>query len=321
MNVAYYSEIDPFAAAWLEELIKDGLIMDGVVDTRSIEDVLPSELKGFTRCHFFAGIGGWDYALQLAGWPVDRPIWTGSCPCQPFSAAGQGAGFTDERHLWPSWFHLIRECRPATICGEQVEAAIAHGWLDLVHDDLENEGYAVGAVGLPAASVGAPHIRQRLWFMADRHTTRRGSGWASETSDGEDTTREQPAGLRPLESVADPLSAGRPERRTSPRGRPIAATGWEGQERHSAETGVWRDLQWLSCRDGKSRPTQSSVLGIFDELPAELGYLRDPSGATILSPLTTGATNRIGRLRGYGNAIVPEVAAEVIKAYMNVRGN
>ena len=164
---AYYNEHDPFAAAWLRALITDGLIADGEVDERDIQTLDPRDLRGFTQCHFFAGIGGWSYALRLAGWPDDRPVWTGSCPCQPFSAAGAQAGGTDPRHLWPAWYQLIRECRPRVVFGEQVESAVAHGWLDLVSDDLEREGYAIGAVGLPAASVGAPHIRQRLWFVAE----------------------------------------------------------------------------------------------------------------------------------------------------------
>jgi DNA (cytosine-5)-methyltransferase 1 len=177
---AYYNENDPTAAAWLRQLITEGLITDGEVDIRSITDVQPADLVGFSQCHFFAGIGGWSYALQLAGWPDDRPVWTGSCPCQPFSTAGAKAGGDDSRHLWPAWFRLIRECRPDTVFGEQVESAITHGWIDLVSDDLEREGYAVGAVGLPACSVGAPHIRQRLWFVANtegaeqsRHNTQK----------------------------------------------------------------------------------------------------------------------------------------------------
>jgi DNA (cytosine-5)-methyltransferase 1 len=165
--IAYYNEHDPKAAAWLRELIKRNLIAQGEVDERSIEDIRPEELEGYAQCHFFAGIGGWSRALRLAGWPDDRPVWTGSCPCQPFSAAGKGKGTADERHLWPAWHHLISECRPAVIFGEQVDAAIRHGWLDLVSADLEGIGYACGFVGLPAACVGAPHIRQRLWFVAE----------------------------------------------------------------------------------------------------------------------------------------------------------
>ena len=165
---AYYNEYDPKAAAWLRELIKQGHIADGVVDDRSIEDVRPTELAGFTQCHFFAGIGVWSYALRRAGWADDRPVWTGSCPCQPFSAAGKGAGFADERHLWPAFHHLISQCRPDVVLGEQVASKDGLGWLDLVSSDLENAGYASGAVDLCAAGVGAPHIRQRLWWVGER---------------------------------------------------------------------------------------------------------------------------------------------------------
>src|SRR5262245_4186876 len=166
MKGAYYSENDPFAAAWLRELIKAGLIADGEVDERDIQDVRADDVRGFTQCHFFAGIGGWSYALRLAGWSDDRPIWTGSCPCQPFSLAGTHSGGDDPRHLWPAWYRLIRECRPAVIVGEQVTSALRHGWWDLVASDLEAADYACAAVGVPALAVGAPHIRQRLWFVA-----------------------------------------------------------------------------------------------------------------------------------------------------------
>jgi len=162
---SYYNEHDKNAAAWLRELIKEGVITDGEVDERSIEDVLPADLAGFERCHFFAGIGVWDYALNLSGFT--GPVWTGSCPCQPFSAAGKGEGFADERHLWPAWFHLIEVCRPHTIFGEQVASKDGSTWLDLVHSDLEGIAYTIGTVDIPAAGVGAPHIRQRLFFVAD----------------------------------------------------------------------------------------------------------------------------------------------------------
>jgi DNA (cytosine-5)-methyltransferase 1 len=134
---AYYNEFDSYDAEWLRNLIKAGAIAPGDVDERDIKDVMPGELMGYTQCHFFAGIGGWPRALRLAGWPDDRPVWTGSCPCQSFSAAGRGKGFADERHLWPYWFHLIRVCRPSTIFGEQVASKLALSWLDLVQDDLE----------------------------------------------------------------------------------------------------------------------------------------------------------------------------------------
>src|SRR3990167_8046758 len=164
--LTYYNDNDPFVCAWLHNLIAAKVIPAGEVDERPIMEVTADDVRGFTQCHFFAGIGCWAYALQLAGWG-DRPVWTGSCPCQPFSAAGKRGSHADERHLWPEWFRLLRECGPHVVFGEQVSGAVGLGWLDAVALDLESEGYAVGACVLGAHSVGAPHLRQRLWFVAD----------------------------------------------------------------------------------------------------------------------------------------------------------
>jgi DNA (cytosine-5)-methyltransferase 1 len=310
----YYNEFDKYAAQWLRNLIDAGHIAPGDVDDRSISDVRPSDLVGYTQCHFFAGIGGWSLALRLAGWPDDRPVWTGSCPCQPFSVAGQGAGVADERHLWPHWFHLIRAVRPPTVFGEQVEAAVNHGWLDLVQDDMEGEGYAFAPIGIPAAGVGAPHIRQRLWFVAD---SRRGSsvdecgprhmerivlpetGW-SETADrlGIDCVamldqladhHQGSQGREPVRQRTTECTAGSGRMAGEQVGVPGRA--WE-----SRGTSPWSRCDWLPCRDGKWRPVEP---GTF--------------------PLAHGVSNRVGRLRAYGNAIVPQVAAEVIRAYMECR--
>lgn len=368
---AYYNENDPKMAAWLRELIKEGLIADGEVDDRSIVDVLPTDLKGYAQCHFFAGIGGWSYALRLAGWPDDRPAWTGSCPCQPFSSAGAQVGGDDPRHLWPAWYQFIAQCQPPVVFGEQVESAIGHGWLDLVCDDLEREGYAVGAVGLPAASVGAFHIRQRLWFVADRDGSRCRPRRPSETSDGRDQTRIKSSGLRAAGDMADSEDVGLRQRPTVARGRieGVRAQGdrigsadaggnglgntssqglqererlgrlqrdtLEPSEREAAERGsdidklanansaereacqlqsfgatearseritspglsdFWSAVDWIPCRDGKSRPVES---GTF--------------------PLAHGVSSRVVKLRGYGNAIVPEVAAEMIRTYLEIQ--
>ena len=172
--VNYYNEHDPKAAAWLRGLIEAGEIPQGIVDERSIEDIAPSDLDGFTQCHFFAGIGGWPLAFRLAGWPDDRPAWTGSCPCQPFSQAGEGKGTADERHLWPAFFWLIRQRNPSIVFGEQVASKDGREWLAGVRVDLEDVGYAVGAADLCAAGVGAPHIRQRLYWMAYARHGQRG---------------------------------------------------------------------------------------------------------------------------------------------------
>jgi DNA (cytosine-5)-methyltransferase 1 len=167
--IAYYNEIDPYAAQWLRNLIEAGHIAPGIVDESSIEDVKPNELLGYTQCHFFAGIGIWSLALRNAGWPDNRPVWTGSCPCQPFSAAGAGSGLADERHLWPAFNHLIAQCRPPVVFGEQVASKAVEPWIDLVHADLEALGYAFGGVPFPSAGVGAPHIRDRLYWVADAY--------------------------------------------------------------------------------------------------------------------------------------------------------
>lgn len=163
---AYYNEIEPYAAQWLRNLIAAGEIAPGDVDERSIEDVRPDDLRGYTQCHFFAGVGGWSVALRLAQWPDDRPVWTGSCPCQPYSEAGKRKGKADARHLWPAWFRLIRELRPDCILGEQVPEAIKLGWLDEVAADLEAEEYAIGTAVLSACLVEARQERERLWFVA-----------------------------------------------------------------------------------------------------------------------------------------------------------
>ncbi len=355
---AYYNEDDPRAAAWLRELIREGHIAPGDVDERSIEDVIPNELKGYRQCHFFAGIGGWSYALRLAGWPDDKPVWTGSCPCQPFSAAGKGKGFADERHLWPPFGYLIWNVRPAVVFGEQVARKSGYGWLDLVSHDLERAGYAFGAANLAAASVGAPHIRQRVYWVAhDHHLGReqhaqrdgkqiagreesawwgdagrcsvmgdalgtRAGGYPGATSGTQGGVRRErnPDGGNGGDSsestgtvgVADPRrerleiereQQTRTERQTVERsgavgfcracGASIPHRFGEGRCASCAhyDTDPWRRCEWIPCRDGKSRPVEP---GSF--------------------PLAHGIPGRVGLLRGYGNAIVPQVAAAFIEA-------
>ena len=167
---AYYNEVDPKAAAWLRELVRRNLIAPGDVDERSIEDIRPDELDGYTQCHFFAGIGVWSYALRQAGWPDDRPVWSASLPCQPFSAAGKSEGFSDERHLWPVFHELLKVLRPPVLFGEQGASKAALDWFDVVKADLNASRYATVAADIPASAFGAPHIRQRLYFVAERLT-------------------------------------------------------------------------------------------------------------------------------------------------------
>jgi len=375
---AYYNENDAYAAQWLRNLIKAGLIAPGVVDERDIRDVTPNDLASFTQCHFFAGIGVWSLALRKGLWPDDMPVWTGSCPCQPFSASGRREGFTDERHLWPHWFHLISQCRPPTVFGEQVASPDGLAWFDLVQADMEGADYAVGPVDTCAAGVGAPHLRQRLYFVADtarcgsgaglrhREPTRQrgvefadGGGACSLANTGcgslqhqrhglggtagapQGETRQQRfwidgrdgsaiggladtdlAGQRPSGGQSRPPQAGDDlgrsnpsselgySKRARPQGHPRndgATRGWPGEAGPIAKAslsgdpgptnGLWRDVDWLLCRDGKWRAVEPATF-----------------------PLVNGTPARVGRLRAYGNAIVLEEAAQKVEAYRFVRG-
>jgi DNA (cytosine-5)-methyltransferase 1 len=199
----YYNEIDPYCVEWLKNLIQAGEIPNGVVDSRSIEDVCPHELSQYTQCHFFAGIGGWPLALRLAGWPDDYPVWTGSCPCQPFSTAGKGIGFADERHLWPAWFHLISECRPPIIFGEQV--ATASKWLANVYSDMEGMEYTVGAMPIPAGCENSDHERNRLWFVA--YSVKNGFHWTGLSSKQRESISRAPGSLNAFPWPTHPMPA------------------------------------------------------------------------------------------------------------------
>lgn len=250
---AYYNENDKFAAQWLRELIKAGLIADGEVDERDIRDVRADDVRGFTQCHFFAGIGGWSYALRLAGWPDDRPVWTGSCPCQPFSQGGRSAAAKDPRHLWPVWRPLITKCKPATIFGEQVGGKSGISWLDLVGSDMEDDGYAFASADLPGPCVDSFDLRHRLW-------------WVASNSDA--------GGVR-----------------------------WERKQSAS---------QSPSSQDARFRCSE------FEGLVSRLRELAVPAGR--FGTVSDGVSGRMGRLRGYGNAIKPPLAAGFVKAYREAIG-
>jgi DNA (cytosine-5)-methyltransferase 1 len=240
--VILYNDIEPYVCEWVENLCAAGELPAGDVWCESIKELDHERLRPYTQAHFFNGIGGWPLALKLAGWPPARPVWTGSCPCQPFSQAGKGQGADDPRHLWPDWFALIRDCRPPAIFGEQVAGSAGRDWLAAIRSDLEALGYAVGAACLPAASVGAPHSRHRIFWGA---------------------------------ALPDAKGGGRI-------GGRLPARPWLKDEFEGLVQATLR----VSVRAGKSD-------AVSDGLP-----------------------RRMEQVRAYGNAIVPQVAAVFIQAFM-----
>lgn len=304
---AYYNEFDPYAAQWLRNLIAEGVIPDGDVDSRSIIDVHPDDLDGYAQCHFFAGIGGWALAARMAGWPDDRQLWTGSAPCQPFSAIGKRKGTDDERHLWPELARLIRAHWPAVVMGEQVASKDGLAWFDGVRTDLESAGYAARHVVLPACGVDAPHQRYRTYWIAD--------GYGA-VGDGERARLEGLAGNgddqagraiedRPVAAAGRDRTLG--DAHGESEHRRVIRSGAQGGEAAAPQRALhgqhadrgdrrsfWGESEWVIGHDGKARRIKPGVRLLAD-----------------------GFSSRVGRLRAYGNAIVPQLAAEVIGAYMD----
>ena len=321
-----YNENEPFAIRWLEQLQERNLIPGGKIDGRSITELEPKDCE--PTSHFFAGIGGWAYALQLAGWDPARDVWSGSCPCQPFSIAGKGTGTSDKRHLWPIWRELIAECRPSVIFGEQTSSKLGREWLSGVRSDLEALGYAVGAADLCAASVNAPHRRQRLYWVAHtRHGGDRGRDGLRDTeASTASATGTNPysceggsqyprlgtldvltdgsseyAGHDSVHGLVNPLRGGASNPDTE------AKQGSDGQDfRVSGQTGLsdfWDDYDIAECQslDGtvQYRRVESGTLPLGDGIPSRL---------------------RTGLIKGYGNAIVPQLAATFIRSFLETEG-
>lgn len=263
--MVYYNEYDLAAAEWLTHLIDKGLIPYGDVDTRSILDVSPEDLKGYTQCHFFAGIGGWAYALNLINVSTSLNLWTGSCPCQPFSSAGKKLGFNDERDLWGKFYELIKACRPKYVFGEQVSSAIAYGWLDRLTSDLGSVEYACASAILEAQNVGAPHVRKRLYW-----------------------------GGCQVSELENSYCIGHPwELSLGSEGGCSSELRIDSKEQLPSSEHFWSNGKWTEGSYGKGLLLES---GSF--------------------PLVNGVPNRVVKLRGYGNAIVPQVAAAFVRSFL-----
>lgn len=340
---AYYSEFEPYAAEWLRNLIKANVLPPGEVDERDLWDVSPDDLKGFAQVHLCAGIGIWPGAARSLGWSDDYEYWSASFPCQPFSAAGEGKGFADERHLWPAGFHLIRERRPAIVLGEQVASRDAEPWVDLVQSDLEALGYTFGCLAFPSAGVGAPILRDRAYWMAstkctglERHRTerelqrareeietggRRKSGDVGKSERNRRQTKnidsrsgQAPGGVRETSVVR--MSGGSDD---------LAGPDGEIQGRWrilGPGEGVTEGVGSARERPSGLRETGASdpLKGFWrdaDWLGCRDGKFRPVEPGTF--PLVDGHSGRVGQLRAYGNALNFQAARaflEVAKTFL-----
>ena len=332
----------------------------------------------------FSGIGGFDLAARWMGWNnifhVERDpfcqkvlkhhfpesesfddikefkatpflgrlsILSGGFPCQPFSSAGKRRGTSDNRHLWPEMLRVIRESHPRWVVGENVHGLLS--WSEgLVFsrtvDDLEGEGYEVFPVLLPASSVGAPHLRNRIWFCArnaDWNTHGKEHGPHTRVQEGPDA---QPDGMR---SVADSDHAGNADGFGSLSGANEEVRQWD----HNAESGNTgeghashphgEDRQRRGSdferkgeqgeQRGNGVPASASRFGqkqsppFPEERPSDF-WADFPSFSplcgtddglpTILDGITLPKWRRES-LKAYGNAIVPQVAYQIFRAIVD----
>jgi DNA (cytosine-5)-methyltransferase 1 len=318
----YYNENDKYSADWLENLIAGGVIPPGNVDRRDIRDVRPGDLDGYTQCHFFAGIGGWAHALDIATVTPDSRLWTGSCPCQPFSTAGRGQGDRDTRHLWPALRWLIKQCRPPVVFGEQVASPAGRQWLAGVQADVEALDYTTGGADLCAAGVGAPHMRQRLYWVAESRSQRQSRTglhvWQREARE----RMSQAAGRRKNDGVADATSE-----RLDGLEDTAGPTGGHGTQ-DSREASGLGDTNCVPAGWYTRSISRTEETGESERQDAwSLAHCTSVTGAddkvrrieSTIKPLVDGLPGRVGQLRAYGNAIVPQVAAEFIGAYLDTQ--
>jgi len=280
----------------------------------------------------FSGIGGFDLAARWMGWenvfhverdPFCRQVLThhfpksksyddikefdatpfrgrvqiisGGFPCQPFSAAGKRGGTSDDRYLWPEMFRVVREVRPTWVVAENVRGLLS--WndgmvLDTVCSDLEGEGYEVFPTVLPAASVNAPHRRDRIWIVATN-----ACGMGRERRGSEEAKGRE--GQRPwVQPDVEGQSQGGDA--PNPNGQVLEHGDGEGTSRRATESPIGAESP-CGPRDWSSFPTVPPICGGDDGLPERLDGITFPRW-------------RKESIKAYGNAIVPQVAYQIFKA-------
>jgi DNA (cytosine-5)-methyltransferase 1 len=211
--------------------------------------------------------------------PID--IITGGYPCQPFSVAGSQRGEKDKRHLWPDMFRIVKECKPTWVIGENVSGHIKLG-LDTVLQDLESEGYSVRAFSISASSIGANHQRERVWIIAHsnmENTRQHGGGIES-------TWNTESFGSRTSEETE--RSANSSQINGSGEG---ASSMAESSDTNSQGLQGRRSEQQLR-KDETERPTSWDSWWEFE-----------PN----VGRVANGIPNRVDRLKGLGNSLVPAI--------------
>jgi DNA (cytosine-5)-methyltransferase 1 len=249
-------------------------------------------------------------------------ILTGGFPCQPFSLAGKRKGTDDERYLWGEMLRAIQEIKPKYVIAENVFGItnIDGGLVfDEVQADLEAQGYEVQPFILPACAVNAPHRRDRVWFVAYRN----GTGLQKEGAEQQAAGIEQ---YRELDEITPDTDHNgqyqrncQHEKHTSEGGEyalgNIKPGNGYGDASDTKSKGSRRELQQRQGEGQFGRqnsrnehipnwanfPTQSPICSGDDGLPTQLDGITFPKW-------------RAESIKGYGNAIVPQVAYEIFKA-------
>ena len=218
----------------------------------------------------------------------DADVIVGGFPCQPFSVAGKQKAIQDDRHLWPDMFRVIKETKPTWVIGENVRniVSISDGMvLEQVYIDLESEGYEVQSFIIPASAVNAPHQRYRTWIVAHTECM----GWEQRATQSEK-----------FEGKATPNKFNYSSKRRS--------IGKAGEDVANTESSIGYDDEDVT-RDGGS--STQEVFGNGSSVSGEGSWWHTEPN---VGRVAHGIPNRVDRLKGLGNAIVPQIAYQIGKA-------